>query len=208
MMKKTLWMLAAILFCSLGTTMLTACGSDDDDDKGKDPGKGKADVRIAVVTQRDTYNMFNFDFTLTDHTGKTTAIKFDASDKSDDKFYEIEATYFQNACLTYLLLNPQLKEFFENVNMHHYLLKDVPSGSTIEYKTISNLIKSYEPKEKGNTYLMATVMVTMIVDGNERPIQAFNFNCGSPDKSIYLKYMERYDGKVVEQSSNKLSILY
>ena len=64
-------------------------------------------------------------------------------------------------------LPEELKEFFENVNMHHYLLKDVPSGATIEYKTISNLIKSYEPKEKGNTYLMPGVMVTLVINGQD-----------------------------------------
>ena len=62
-MKKNLWMLAAILFCSLGSIALTSCG-DDDDDKGKEEKKVNADVRVALVTQRDTYNMFTFDFSL------------------------------------------------------------------------------------------------------------------------------------------------
>lgn len=206
-MKKVIWMMAAILFCGFGTTMLTACG-DDDDDNGQEEGKGKAEVRVALVTQNDTYKMFNFDFSLTDPNGKTSNYKFDASDKSNDKFYESEANNFQNACMIYLLGNPNLKEFFENVNMHHYVFKDVASGSKIEFKTISHLVRSYEPKEKGNTYLMPTVMVTLVVNGEERPLSLFNFNCGSPDKSIWNKYMEKYDNAVVDESTKSLTIVY
>ncbi len=201
-------MLAAILFCSLGSTMLTACG-DDDDDKGKEPQKANADVRIAVVTQNDTYNMFTFDFSLTDPSGKTTNYKFDSSDKSDDKFYENEASSFETASIPYLLMSPNVKEYLENVNMHHYVIKNVPSGSKIDYKTVAHLVKTYEPKEKGNSYFMPTVMVTLVIDGKDRPFQSFLFNANFGfDKSIYDKFIERYDNKVIEEASKTLTIVY
>ena len=206
-MNKNLWMLAAILFCSLGSTMLTACG-DDDDDKGKEPQKANADVRIAVVTQNDTYNMFTFDFSLTDPSGKTTNYKFDSSDKSDDKFYENEASSFETAAIPYLLMSPNVKEYLENVNIHHYLCKNVPSGSKIDFKTVSHLLKTYEPKEKGNTYLMPGVMVTLVINGQDRPYYLFNLNGNSVDKTIWEKYMSRYDGQPVEGSTKTLEIVY
>ena len=207
-MKNNLWMLAAILFCSLGSIALTSCGDDDDDNNVKEEKKTNADVRVALVTQRDTYNMFTFDFSLTDPSGKTTNYNFDSSDKSDDKFYECEANSFISGCTFMLIANPQLKEFFENVNIHHFLCKNVPSGSKIDFKTVSHLLKTYEPKEKGNTYLMPGVMVTLVINGEDRPYYLFDLSGNSVDKTIWEKYMSRYDDQPVAGSTKTLEIVY
>ena len=208
-MQKALWMLAAILFCSLSTTVLTACSDDDDDDGGKEDAKGKAEVRVAVVTQRDTYKMFTFDFTLTGPDGKTKTYKFDASDNNDDKFYEAEANSFESACLPYLFMYPSLTSFFENVIMHHYVFKNVPNGAKIDYKTVSHLVRSFQPEEKGNKFLMATVMVTYVTaDGQVHPLKPFDFNCSILDKSMWEKNIEKYDNYIVPQSTNSVTVVY
>lgn len=206
MMKKTLWMMAAILFFSLSSTMLTACSDDDDDPK--DEGKGNVEVRVAVVTQRDTYKMFTFDFTLTGPDGKTNTYKFDSSDKNDDKFYEAEANTFQVACMPYLFY-PGATSFFENVVMHHYVFKNVPNGAKIDYKTVSHLVRSFQPEEKGNKFLMATVMVTYVTaDGQVHPLKPFDFNFGIYDKAMWEKNIEKYDNYTVPQSTNSVTVVY
>ena len=100
-----------------------------------------------------------------------------------------------------------MTSFFENVIMHHYVFKNVPSGSKIEYKTVSHLVKSYQPEEKGNKYLMATVMVTYVTDGQVHPLKPFDFNCSILDKSMWEKNIE-YDNYIVPQSTNSVTIVY
>jgi hypothetical protein len=85
----------------------------------------------------------------------------------------------------------------------------VPNGAKIDYKTVSHLVRSFQPEEKGNKFLMATVMVTYVTaDGQVHPLKPFDFNFGIYDKGMWEKNIEKYDNYTVPQSTNSVTVVY
>lgn len=212
-MKKNLFRMLALGFCcGLCTTMLTACGGDDEEKK-KDDDKASIDVSVALVTQADTYKMFTFDFVITDANGKTQTMKLDATDNSTDKFTEAEASNFQNAISSEVMManlsgkGAEFARFVENYRMHHFTFKNVPANGKITFKTIAHKVSTYEPLEKGNAYMMPTVMVSQTLLNVTQTLKSFDTpRYNSVDKSIWEKYVATFDGKEISEATGTVEV--
>ena len=121
MKKYFAWMMTAILFCGL-TTVLTSCGSDDDN--GKDSGATLTKVRVVytVTTDQSVINAFNVNVYNTFEDGNTNPEAM--SNTTWTKTVEIPASKFPVNVEFYTVIKP-LVDGATSSNLSYSLKREI-----------------------------------------------------------------------------------
>jgi hypothetical protein len=202
MKKNLLWMLAAILFCGLTTTVFTSCGDDEDDsqpstpeqpEKPEDKKAESADVTLTLVIQKSTLNVFEYDFKYVDAKGNTKTYDIDAQTEGV-AFDELEQgrynTYTQATFPAYgeACYNDMKKPLVLRVT-----LKDQPTGKKYSYETVCHVKEDFKYQE-AFIYSFPSVFVTETPKGGKRTVKS-DFQFQVVDVTNWERFKAAADGK-------------
>lgn len=121
MKKYFAWMMTAILFCGL-TTVLTSCGSDDDN--GKDSGATLTKVRVVytITTEQSTLDAFKMNIYNTFEDGNTNPEA--TANTTWTKTVEIPASKFPVNVEFYTVIKP-LVDGATSSNLSYSLKREI-----------------------------------------------------------------------------------
>lgn len=200
MKKNLLWMLAAILFCGLTTTVFTSCGDDEDDGQPstpeEQPGEKKpesADVILTLVIQRGTLNVFEYDFKYVDAKGNTKTYDIDAQTEGV-AFDELEQSRYNTfTSATFAAYPETFRNDMKNPLVLRVTLKDQPTGKKYSYQTICHIKKDFQFQERF-IYAFPSVFVTETPKGGKRTVKC-DFQFQVVDVTNWERFASAADGK-------------
>ena len=173
MKKNLLWMMVAILLCG-STTVLTACGSDDDD-KGSSPSAANTyEVTLAALLPRCSTPYLQLKVNYTDADGKSESILVKEGDQSQALSNEAKILY--EKATMFIRANEETNKLIDDVIVRNITFK-VPAGKTFTYNSSIVTRTDYTvPTEKANLVQPCVICSAKRISGTGRDDSASALN--------------------------------
>lgn len=171
-MKKNL--LSKLAACLTGFAILAVCGaivtscSKDDDNNSSSPETpseetpsvaSKYDITLTLFTYKTLSDYVDYEFSYTDHNGKTsTPVKLTGKE-SGESLTDKEAIYYEELYKARITEAFPESKYLEYVAFH-YTIKDVPKGSEISWETIQHTAEGATAPTEALKFVWPSVMIT------------------------------------------------
>ena len=216
MKKNLLWMLAAILFCGLTATMVTACGDDEEDNQPKnpeeqqdpdDPQKPEVkkadfyDITITVVGQSSLFKVMTSDFTINwvkNGQPNLKTVEFDEDFEGESALDALENSSYTRATKVAFMGEPKLEVDMQQKYIYRMTLKDIAVDTKYSYDFFCHVNKDFQIAEGDSLlYILPMVMVTETAKGttNLELIEEFNYSGGVVHPNNLSRFLQQFDDR-------------